>query len=106
MDWHKDLIKIRKITSMGRVFKVIRRRVKTDGLCCPVDEKITINPDARNQQVTYLHEVYHSAVFSGGIFEALEGNHKLIEVICEQFARTVDENFILIPREHTKCPKK
>ena len=91
---------------MGRIFKVVRRRVRTDGLCCPIDEKITVSPDAKNQQVAYLHEIYHSTIFSGGIFEALEGNLQLIEVICEQLARTVDENFILIPREHTKCLKK
>ena len=101
MDRHKSLIKIRKLDSMGKIYKVVRRRVKTDGVCCPVDRKIFINPNAGNQQRCYLHEGFHSVVFEGGLYGALHENEKLIEVICEQFSRFVDDNFILLPREKT-----
>lgn len=96
-----SLKKIKKLIALGVIYKVVRRKRSSDGVCCPITYKITINPEAKNQQLSILHEGFHSVFFSGGLFEALEGNMKLIEVICEQNARFIDENFILIPREHT-----
>ncbi len=86
--------KIRKLQIMGRVFKLSHKKLpRVDGRCCPVRETIELNPLAANRANTLLHELNHAIIFSGGLFEALDGNTKLIEIICEQFARVYDENF-------------
>jgi hypothetical protein len=80
---------------MGRNFKLLsNNKLPSDGLCCPIKEEITINPDCANIPRSIIHESVHAIFFSGGIFEAID-NEKLIDVICEQVARVLDENFEL-----------
>lgn len=91
--------RIKKINALGRVFRVVRRRIKNaDGMCCPTTEKITISPDAENIVGVVLHEVMHAMIFSGGLYDALDGNESLIEMISEQTSRVMRENFIIIPK--------
>lgn len=86
-------IKGKKLLALGRSYPLIEDRdMETDGLTCPVDETITINPNCNNVTRAILHEAGHAAIFSGGIFEAID-NEKICEIICEQFARVMDENF-------------
>lgn len=78
---------------MGRDFKLVANKaLPSDGLCCPITEIITINPDCTNIPRSIIHEAVHATVFSGGLFEAID-NEKLTEVIAEQISRVIDENF-------------
>lgn len=86
-------IKDKNIAALGRNFAlVLDEKLTSDGLCCPVDETITINPSCKNIPRIVLHEACHAILFSGGIFEALD-NERICDIICEQVARTIDENF-------------
>lgn len=93
--------KIKSLKILGRDYRVHHREMKKlDGNCCPDKELITISPKADNKPRTVYHEMVHAIAFSGAIYEALEGNRALIEVICEQVARVFDENFEYTPRKH------
>ena len=85
-------INSKKISVLGREFKLVQKIMERDGLCCPIDELISINPEANNIPRTILHESIHAVFFSGGLFEAID-NEKVIEIICEQVSRSIDENF-------------
>lgn len=86
-------IKDKSIMALGRRFTLLSdKKLGSDGLCCPIEETILINPRCENISRSILHEACHAVLFSGGIFEALD-NEKMCEVICEQVARVIDENF-------------
>lgn len=86
-------LKNKTILALGRSFKIEQNKsLPSDGLCCPILEVITINPNCENIPRSLIHETVHAIIFSGGIFEALD-NEKICDVICEQVARTIDENF-------------
>ena len=82
----------KKLNVLGREYKVKAAFIDTDGICDPQLETIEINKNLNCYERALLHEAFHAAIFSAGLYDAID-NEKVIEIICEQLSRVVLENF-------------
>ncbi len=79
---------------------IIHNGKEVDGLCCPHDKTIDVALNADSEVIDYnlIHEVTHGFVFEGGLYQVIP--KKIIEIICEQNAKTITTNFKLIPKKN------
>lgn len=54
---------------------------------------INENLSAKNEASTIAHEMGHAIIFSAGLDQVLSA--EIQEIICEQFARVINENYRL-----------
>ena len=78
------------------------KNLKSDGIECHglLDKEkrlISIDTDTKFMEVTILHEFFH-AVFKESALGETDIDSNLEEVIVEQFAKCINETFIIKPR--------
>lgn len=85
----------------GREFTVSVEEIEGGdlGACNPNTEEIKISPDQRQKDRLHslIHEMGHAVIYRTGIFQGLD--EKVIEVIVENMATAILENFTLIKKK-------
>lgn len=83
---------------LGRKIKVVFKKLdeRYCGLYYDKEGLIEINTDMDESKtnISILHEVLHSIFFRSGLDQTNIG-HDLQEIICDQFAKAICENFTL-----------
>ena len=87
---------------LGKKVKVKFRDMTEENVCghyVYAENLIEINNkmNLETQQITLIHELIHATFFRAGILNA-KVSHDIEEVICDQVAKVITENFKLIKK--------
>lgn len=94
--------KLKSLNILGKKTKVVYKNLDPFAICgrfIIADDLIEVNTkcNAETQAITIIHELCHATLFRSGIPNT-NLNEEVEEIICDQIAKTIVENFKLIPK--------
>lgn len=94
--------KLKTLNILGRKTKVKFKNLDAEGICGKFlfhEDIIEVNSklDKEIKDITIVHELVHATLYRAGISNT-KLNEEIEEIICDQIAKTITENFRLIPK--------